>query len=230
MVLLELLTLGTAAWGLADYRHTKIYQEQIRVLKNEYGEHPDIDEIFEDLCYVAGERYSLPEIDLNPKNPRINMGKQFNRDAHSAALVLKEFFITQDEYNYFLDKYDEEFHKQINTRNNVTKKLHTPIAQLYRKGELNNLGSTKIKNRRFMSSPKIAKNEEHYKEILNDVCHNTIWGEIFEIGPANIKFIGGYEYISEWLIKEEVIKEINTKEVFDMLFDASYYNTKLNHF
>ena len=227
MVLLEIATLIMAGVGLADYYHTKIYKTHLNELKRKYGEHPNIDEAFEDICTLGGEYFKMPELILNPKNPHIDMGSYYPYITKGPKQVLKEFFVTNDELKYFDKKYEQEVARQARLRDNKLERMYEKILPLYRNNELQKMGSTKMDNQIFQTPSMSAWNENVYRKILNDICKNTIWGEIIEAGP-NI-YGGQIKYLSEWFIKEDIFKEIQNKEVYNLIFECCYYNSKFHH-
>lgn len=221
MALLEIATLIMAGVGLADYRHTKIYNDNLEQLKRKYGEHPDIDEAFEDICTLGGEYFEMPRLDLESRHPGIKMGSFYEYGANGPAKVLNEFFVTREERHYFFEKYKIEFEKQVQMRYDALEKMYQTIEPLYRVGAFESIGTERMDSRIFTSSLGVAKNEYHYGEMLQEVCDNTLWGEIIEAGPD---ISGGeYEYSSKWLIKEEVFNKIIYKEAYDILFESSWF-------
>lgn len=225
MVLLEIATLITAGWGLADYYHTKVYSNNLRKLKEKYGEHPNIDEAFEDICTLGGETFEMPTLVLDKENPHINMGSFYPISKNGPAKVLQEFFLTYEERMAFYKKYDEEVQRQRNLRNDKLARMYEDIVPLYESGNLANMGKTRLSDRIFESRVMIAKSREYYDSVLKHMCENTIWGDIIEAGPG--KVIGDeYHFISTWLIKEDIFKEIHNKETLNLLFDCCYYHFK----
>lgn len=224
MVLLEIATLIMAGVGLADYYHTKIYRTHLNELKRKYGEHPNIDEAFEDICTLGGEYFKMPELILDEKYPRIDMGAHYSFNAEGPLTVLDEFFITIHERVYFHKKFEKEVRRQAKLRHNTLRKMYDEILVLYKDGKLDNMGSTRMTNRRFETPPMFAWDEIRFNQVLNDICENTIWGELIEAGPITNGY--NYEYISEWYIKEEAFNKIKNVEVYRLLFECCYFHSK----
>lgn len=224
MVLLEIATLIMAGVGLTDYYHTKIYEENLRELKNKYGEHPNIDEAFEDICTLGGEYFKMPELDLESKHPDIKMGSFYQYGANGPARILDEFFLTREERHYFFEKYRKEFKRQADLRNRELSKMYDTILSPYKEGKFESIGSDIMNSRVYQAPYMIAKDITHYEEMLQHICHNTLWNEIFEAKSKSFGY--DFEYSSEWLIKEEVFNKIRTKEAYDILFKCCYFYLK----
>ena len=224
MVLLEIAALITAGIGLADYRHTKIYNEKLRQLKEKYGEHPNIDDAFEDICILGGEYFKMPELDLESKHPDIIMGSFYQQGANGPASVLEEFFTTMDDKDYFFKKYDKERKRQAKLRNKALSEMYNTIMPLYKKGDLKSIGSTPMNSNIYQAPYMLAKNLSHYEEMLNYISNQTIWGEIFDIRGGSFGY--EYKYSSKWIIKEEILNKIHNKEAYDILFKCCYFHLK----
>lgn len=227
MVLLEIATLIMAGVGLADYYCTKIYNENLYDLKKKYGEHPNIDEAFEDICTLGGEYFEMPKLELDTNHPKINMGSFYHPNSNGPANVLEEFFTTREDRWYFYDKYEAEWKRQRDVRNAALEKMYKTVEPLYRVGAFESIGTERMNSRVFTSSLGIAKSKNHYAEILGKVCDNTLWGEIVEAGPDIIG--GGYHYSSKWLIKEDIFNKIKHKEAYNILFEASWFSLKFKY-
>lgn len=227
MVLLEIATLIMAGVGLADYYHTTVYRENLRQLKEKYGEHPNIDEAFEDICTLGGEYFTMPELVLDKENPHIDMGHFYLPNSDGPYRVLKTFFTTPEDRRNFGEKYFEEVIRQRDIRNKKLEQMYNIVIPLYNQGKLDSMGKDKMHNRVFTSSVMIAKSTEHYKNILKDICKNTIWGDIVESGPGDIHGSNNH-YISTWLIKDDVFQRIQNKEIYTLLFECCYFHLKYN--
>lgn len=227
MVLLEIATLITAGIGLADYYHTKVYRSNLRLLKSKYGEHPNIEEAFKDICTLGGEHFEMPKLVLDEKYPHINMGSYYTPEAQGPVTVLNEFFVTPSERVQFHDLYAEEAERQRKLRNKELSKMYKKILPVYRSGELNTMGSTKMTNRRFKTPIMLGFNHVIYADILNDIRNHTIWGELVETEP-NIHG-GGCKFGSEWYISEDAFNRIRNEEVYRLLFECCYYGSKIRY-
>ena len=224
MVLLEIATLIMAGVGLADYYHTTVYRENLRQLKTKYGEHPDIDEAFEDICTLGGECFEMPKLELDSQLPRINMGSFYEPNSHGPIQVLEEFFVTDDDIYYFCNKYEKEWKRQRNIRNEALESMYPKVKAFYDNEEYKTINTKNMTTRTFNAPPMIAKNKEKYKKIINHISKNTLWKDIFEAGP---RIYGSqFYYTSKWLIKEDIFNKIQCNEVYEVLFEACYYHYK----
>ena len=224
MVLLEIATLIMAGVGLADYRHTKIYNDNLEQLKRKYGEHPDIDEAFEDICTLGGEYFEMPRLDLESRHPGIKMGSFYEYGANGPTKVLNEFFVTREERHYFFKKYRIEFEKQQIKRNKALTNMYNTIVPLYQSGKFESLGSTKMNSRVYQAPYMLAKDIHHYEKMLEHMSNQTIWNKIFE--AKSDSFGHDYKYSSKWLIKEDIFNKIHNKEAYDILFECCYFHLK----
>lgn len=226
MVFLEIATLIIGGIGWLDYYHTVSYTNDLKRLKRQYGEHPNIDKAFKDICTVGGEVFEMPKLVLDDEYPHINMGRFYPFDSQGPYTVLKEFFTTPKERLYFNKKYEDEVRRQAKLRNRALFKMYNEVIPYYAKGELKNIGSTKMINRVFKTPIMFAWDLESYHNILNDICKNTIWGNMIEAGPGEV-YGDDCNYVSTWYIKEDVCNDYN-EEVIRLLFECCYYHSKCN--
>lgn len=230
MVLLEIATLIMGGVGLADYYCTKIYNENLYDLKKKYGEHPNIDDIFEDICTLGGEYFQMPELDLKSDNPGIKMGSFYSDEPlegdYGPTLILKqEFYTTFEDRVYFAKKYRKEVERQAKLRNKALERMYNQVLPLYKRGEFKSIGSTPQTSRIYKTPIMIARDGEHYKYTLNRAYNTTILKELFEPNP-NIYTNHAYHFYAEFFIKENTFNQITTKEAYDILFECCYYHLK----